>query len=225
MAHVAIVCSNNSKLGETGHITGSSLIEIAHVVFELEQAHHRFDFLSPLGGEIPLDPNTIDFSDPIARDYYERKTFLDRLQNSLPIDQMLQKHYSAVIVCGGWGCVQDFLGNQKVERALLEHWPHRVIGFVGHATCILLGAEFIRNCQGLKITAPSQREDTDVGFDSVWPLNLDSELTAAKYTVTNSLPWVRNVVVAGSLVTGQNSFSAQAVGESIVKELNRGNVA
>ena len=82
MAKTAVICTNNERLGSTGHLTGVHLVELCHIVFELERAEHTVDICSLSGGNIPIDPNTLDMSDPIVRDYYERYSSLHRLEHS-----------------------------------------------------------------------------------------------------------------------------------------------
>lgn len=220
MAKTAILCSNSSALGDTGHKTGVSLLELAPIVYELERAEHSVDLFSPRGGAIPLDPNSLDFSNPIVRDYYERKPFLHRLETSRPLEQ-LDNSYRALIVCGGMGCIAEFTKESYIgAHVAAVNIP--LLGFAVYGTSLLLQPALKEMFQGYKITAPSPKEDHDVGFKKFWPLILSEELHRSGYELAFSKPWSRHIMSSRRLITAQNTFSAQALGETIVRYLSTG---
>lgn len=219
MAKIAVLCSNHSLLGNTGHRTGVSLYEVSRVAYELEKANYRFDFVSPNGGEIPIDPNTVDFSDAISRDYYERKTFLEKLQSSLPLEALSKGSYAAVVVCGGWGCVDEYLNNQRISAALLETSFQNLV-FIGYGAYLLLQPALTEKFSGSRITVPSLQEEDDIGFQNFWPQKpLWQSLKEAGFETVFSAPWTRHILDAGILLSAQNVFSAQAVSELLVNKL------
>lgn len=221
MANIAVLCSNNSILGESGHRTGVSLLELAPVVYELERAGHVVELMSPHGGGLVLDPGTLDLSNPIVRDYYERVPFLQRLQNTSPLEDLSQKDYVALVACGGWNCIKDFY----LEKATGSHIAAaslRYLAVVGYAQCLLLHEDLQKKFSKEKISGPIDGEDRDIGFQHFWNLSLSKALPAAGYTYVSSQPWMRHTVESNALITGQNAFSAQAVGEVLVKKLNAG---
>lgn len=220
MAKIAILCSNLSNLGETDHKTGVSLLELAPIVYELERAEHRVEILSPLGGVIPIDPNTIDLSHNIVRDYYERKTFLHRLEASLPLAQ-LDSQYVALVVCGGWGCIPEFTADHTLGEVIVgANVP--LMAFLAHGTSLLMQPSLKNAFHGFKVTAPAPKEDHDVGFKKFWPLIVSEELHRSGYELTFAKPWSRHIMDSGRLITAQNVFSAQALGEALVRRLNAG---
>lgn len=218
MAHVAILCSNNSVLGRTDYKTGNSFVEISYIVCALEQAGHRVDLMSPNGGEIPIDPNTIDFSDPIVRDYYERQTFLYRLKHSAPIKELFNKAYSAVVVCGGWGCVGEFINNKEVgDKIVQAETPNLVV--IGYGAALLLHPAMVEKFKNYKITGPSKQEDEDIGFHSFWTLSLSEELRRVGYNFVFASPWSAHTIDSGVLLSAQNVFSVQMVGGQLIEKL------
>lgn len=220
MAKAAILCANSSALGDTGHTTGVSLLEIAPIVYELERAEHRVDIFSPRGGAVPLDPNSLDFSDPIARDYYERKPFVERLAASRKLND-LDNSYQALLVCGGWGCIREFTTELTIGEQV-AHARIPIMAFVGYGTSLLLQPALMEIFKGCKVTAPSPKEDNDVGFKKFWPIILSEELHRSGYELAFAKPWSRHIIESSRVITAQNIFSAQALGETVVRHLSAG---
>lgn len=222
MAKIAVLLSNTSSLGKSNHKTGISLLEIAPIVYELERADHRVEFISITGGAVPIDLATIDFSNPIVRDYYERKTFLQRLEDSIQLENM-KRDFDALVACGGWNCIGEFIYLHRISEIIVaNNFKH--IALLGYATSLLLQPLLMRKYAGTKITGPSPQEDQDIGFASFYKESIPRDLTAAGYQITFSKPWSRHIIDSGELLTGQNVQSAQALGELLVKKLNAGAV-
>ncbi|MCC6138536.1 MAG: hypothetical protein IT287_07875 [Bdellovibrionaceae bacterium] len=218
MAKIAVLCSNHSLLGNTGHKTGVSLYEVSRIAYELEKADHRVDFISPSGGAIPIDPTTVDFSDPISRDYYERQTFLQRLNDSPALESVVNTDYSAVIIAGGWGCIEEYWNNLEIGKTLTQlKYKHLV--FAGYGAYLLLQPELIKKYKGLRLTVSSPKEDEDIGFKTFWPQVTSQKLQDAGYETVFSAPWSRHIIDSGEVLSAQNVFSAQAVCELLVNKL------
>lgn len=220
MAKIALLCSNSSILGKSGHKTGVSLLELAPIVYELERAGHRVELISPSGGIIPIDPGSVDFSNPIVRDYHERKTFLQRLEDSIAMRDV-KGDWDAFVACGGWSCIGEFVTNDDIGEFAINH-PFKHYALLGYATSLLLQPAFAQKFAQKKITAPMPTEDQDIGASSIWPLVLSTELKSKGYEIVFSKTWARHTIDSGILLTGQNVFSAQALGELLVKNLNAG---
>lgn len=221
MANIAVLCSNNSFLGDSVHKTGVSMLELAPVVYEIERAKHSVDLYSPLGGALPLDPGSIDLSNPIVRDYYKRLPFLQRLQTTSTLENIGSKEYAALIACGGWSCLADFYKLSQVGKQLAQT-KVKYFAFVGYTQCLLLNEDIKQKFLKEKITAPLEVEDQDVGFQKFWKITLSQELQAAGYVNVSSRAWQPHVVESNGLITGQNAFSAQAVAEKLIKQISSG---
>ncbi|MCB9073766.1 MAG: hypothetical protein H6623_09100, partial [Bdellovibrionaceae bacterium] len=184
MIKIAVVATNHKKLGDTGFNTGAHLLELCHVVFHLERANFTVDLCSPCGGEIPIDPNSVDLSEPILRDYYERKSFLYRLQHSLPLGTM---KYSAIIFCGGWGALWDFPNNPLIATFLAAN-SGVPIGALSQGVGALLTTAFPQP-SWFKLAGPTLEEDRDVGLDKLAPISLQQKLSDFGYTFISRAAW------------------------------------
>ncbi len=218
MAKTAILCSYNSQLGETGHKTGVSLLEIAPIVYELERAGNHVDLFSAEGQTIPLDPSSLDFSNPIARDYFERATFLQKLETPKPLSA-LTSEYRALVVCGGWGCIPEFSRVWSLGEIIAKS-DVAVLAAAGYGTSILLQPALKKMFHGFKVTSPAPKEDHDVGFKKFWSFMVSEELHREGYELSFAKPWSRHVMVSDRLITAQNIFSAQALGETVARQLS-----
>ena len=72
---------------------------------------------------------------------------------------------------------------------------------------------------GKKVTCFSDEEEQRVGLTSIVPFSLPKKRMADGAIYESAGPGKEKVVIAGSLVTGQNPASASAVGAALVKLL------
>ena len=66
-AKVLFVLTSNAELGDTGRKTGFYLTEAAHPYHILTAAGYEVDFVSPQGGEPPVDGLAKLETDSVAR--------------------------------------------------------------------------------------------------------------------------------------------------------------
>src|SRR5690348_2070331 len=105
-----IVVTNNDKLGNTGKKTGWFLSEVSHVYWPLVNDGFSVEFVSPRGGEAPLEENSLKLDDA------ENKSFVDRfhIQKGLStkaISEVNPEDYGVIYFAGGHGTMWDFPNN------------------------------------------------------------------------------------------------------------------
>src|SRR5690349_7625868 len=93
-----IVLTSHSTLGTTGKRTGAYLAEISHVYWTLARAGIEVDFVSPAGGEVPLDG--VDRSDADNAAFLDDRDVVARLHASLRPDQVDPRRYAAIYYAG-----------------------------------------------------------------------------------------------------------------------------
>ena len=84
MKKVLIVETNVEKYGDINEATGLWLGESAEFVDELNKAGVQYDFVSPKGGYVPVDPRSMKYVDESIMKIYSNQDFIVRgLANTL----------------------------------------------------------------------------------------------------------------------------------------------
>src|SRR5205085_536366 len=109
-----IVLTSHSTLGATGKPTGAYLSEISHVYWTLVRAGLEVDFVSPAGGEAPLDGVTRDDADNAA--FLDSPAAMAAVKATLRPDQVDPARYGAIYYAGGHGTMWDLPDNAALAR-------------------------------------------------------------------------------------------------------------
>lgn len=218
-----IAVTSHSQLGLSGRTTGFQLAEVTHTLFEFERVGIHTDILSLAGGPARLDENSRDLSDPINRDYMERKTFQHRISNTLSPSTVHVADYAAIILAGGNGALWDF--PVSTELAGLVRQIYEAGGIVGALSQGVSGLVNVTLSNGQplvkdkKVTGITDREILISGLAEVLPIFPQTEVTKRGAHFVAGDNWRKNLVTDGRLITGQNTASAQAVGEAVRRNL------
>lgn len=220
---VLIVLTNQGKLGNTDKKTGFFLAEAAHPYAVFTKAGLEVDFVSPSGGEAPIDPKSYQLDDLANRAFVENKAVMAKVNNTLSPSEVNPDEYKAILYAGGHGAMWDFPNNQPLAdltSAIYEQGG--VVGAVCHGPVGLVNVK-LSNGQYLvddkTVAAFTNEEEAAVGLTKVVPFLLESKLTERGAIHTKAANFQSHVVVSDRLVTGQNPASAAGVGEAMAKLL------
>src|SRR5262245_47162448 len=86
-----VVLTSHDKLGSTGKSTGAYLSEITHAYWTLVRAGIEVDFVSPKGGNVPLDG--LDRSDADNASFLDDAAVMARLHASMRPDEIEPSRY------------------------------------------------------------------------------------------------------------------------------------
>ncbi|WP_131783349.1 type 1 glutamine amidotransferase domain-containing protein [Legionella gresilensis] len=229
---VVIIVTNTPEYEKVGYRTGLWLSELVHFWDVLDKAGIKMDIASPLGGFVPLDPEslmltqagfTMGFKGVVHR-YYRNRDFMNLLSNSLKIADLNPDNYSALYLTGGHGVCFDFPNSKSLNELISQFYTaNKIIAAVCHGPAGLLDAK-LSNGQylvtGKRVTCFSWREEKWAKREQAVPFNLEEELIKrdAQYSKA-PIPFQKHLVEDGFLITGQNPASAKAVGEAVLKKL------
>lgn len=116
---VLIVLTNVEKYEKIERPTGLWLSELTHFYDVLVKNGIDADFVSPKGGYVPLEPQSVLNMDEIDWAYYKDEDFRNRaLGNTLRPDDVDAKDYAAVYYAGGHGTMWDFQKQQILGKLL-----------------------------------------------------------------------------------------------------------
>ena len=172
------------------------------------------------GGKVPVDPR----SEPADQESLGVKGPHEALKHSQRLMEMDITEYDAVFFPGGHGTMFDFPHNHEVASLVSRFLDEgKVVAAVCHGPAALVeakgrdGAPLVR---GRKLAAFTDAEEREVQLDSLMPFLLETKLRALGAQVQTAANWQENVVVDGTLVTGQNPQSSAAAAEAVVRLLS-----
>lgn len=221
MKKILFVLTSHDKKGSTGEPTGFFLSEAAHPWEVLTTAGYTIDFVSPKGGEVPVDG--FDLSDPINKKFWD--TNESKLKKTLKPSEVDVENYIALYFAGGHGTMWDFAENK--ELAVLAQKLYEsggILGAICHGPSGLLNVKLSDGTylvNGKKINSFTNEEEIAVKLEKVVPFMLETELKIRGALFEKSPPWNNHVCVDQRIVTGQNPQSATSLGHALVEEIKK----
>lgn len=228
---ILIIVTNISDYEKVGFRTGLWLGEMTHFWDVAEKAGYQMDIASPAGGYIPLDPESLAASvlkDGVTEKRYEDRLFMNRLLDTMKIEDADPEAYDAIYMTGGHGVCFDFPQSAALAAVTAKMFEaEKVVSAVCHGPAGLLEVKLSNGeylIAGKKVTGFSWNEEIKAGREQAVPYNLEEELKkrGAKYDKA-WMAFSSHVVEDGLLITGQNPASAEGVGKAVVKKLRSAN--
>ncbi|UFM70909.1 type 1 glutamine amidotransferase domain-containing protein [Leclercia adecarboxylata] len=222
---VLMVLTSHSDLGNTGKKTGFWLEEFAAPYYIFKDAGADVVLASPAGGQPPLDPksDSADFQTELTQRFKADPAAQRELANTLKLDSVRQDDFDTVFYPGGHGPLWD-LAESQTSIALIEAFNRagKPIGFVCHAPGVLRhvkaasGEPLVKDRQ---VTGFTNGEEADVELTDIVPFLVEDELIALGANYQKGPNWGSFIVEDGTLITGQNPGSSEAVAKALVAAL------
>lgn len=208
-----VIGTNHDTLGDTGKKTGVALSELSVPYYQFLDAGMEVDLSSVKGGNIPIDPQTTRWPIPTPADrrFLKDKTAMNKINNSLKIDDIDFKAYDIVFMAGGWGASYD-LGYSEVlgQKTTEAYLDGAVLGSVCHGALGFLNVkdEYGKPLlEGRNATGVTDKQVRELGIN-ITPMHPETELrkAGAKFNSNTAFNdfFADITVVDGRLVTGQN---------------------
>ncbi|MBF9003196.1 type 1 glutamine amidotransferase domain-containing protein [Vibrio nitrifigilis] len=214
---VLFVLTSHKDLGAGHEDSGFYLPELTHPLHVLDEASIFTEFASIQGGLPPV--YGVDFSDDLNAKYWMDRTFQQKLTNSAALSNVKAEDYSAIMFVGGHGTMWDFPQNSYVQDITREMYEQgKVVAAVCHGPAALVNVKLSDGSYLVadkKVAAFTDSEENVVGMVDAVPFLLESKLKKRGALHQHASDWTSNVVVDGTLITGQNPQSATGVGEAI----------
>lgn len=221
MNKIAIVLTNHGALGDTGRKTGFYLSEAAHPYAVFTKAGYEVDFISPQGGEPPMDG--VDLDDPQQKAFLEDAVVQAKLRSTLRPEEVDPAAYDAIFYAGGHGVMWDFPQNEglaQIAAAIYEQ--NGVVAAVCHGPAALVNIRLSNGAylvDGKQVSSFTNEEEAAVGLTDVVPFLLETALKERGAQMTKAPNFQAHTAVSTRLVTGQNPASATPVAEQVVATL------
>ena len=221
---VLIACTNHYAYPTKTGKTGSWLSELTHFYEKMAGRRVLMDFVSPLGGEIPIDERSLDLKDECNAKYWEDADFRNKLSNSLTPSQIQPEDYRLIYFTGGHGALWDLTENRELQEITAKIYERNgMVSAVCHGVCGLLNVKLSDGSWLVSdkyLTGFSNIEETLMRFVSEVPFYLEDKLKerGAHYTKA-MIPFVEYIEMDERLITGQNPNSARKVASKALEEL------
>ncbi|WP_353717677.1 type 1 glutamine amidotransferase domain-containing protein [Dyadobacter sp. 676] len=219
-----IVCTNNDTYPTKTSKTGLWLNELTHFYDVMAKRRILMDFVSPLGGTVPVDERSLDLKDECNARYWEDAAFRQKLRNSFKPSDVDAADYRLIYFAGGHGAMWDFPASvalQNLAKTIYER--NGMVTAIAHGVCALLNVRLSDGTLLIHdkyVTGYSNVEEALVSFVSEVPFYLEDKLKecGAHYTKA-MIPFVEFIEMDERLITGQNSHSARKVATKALEEL------
>ncbi|MFV0480645.1 MAG: type 1 glutamine amidotransferase domain-containing protein [Campylobacteraceae bacterium] len=218
---ILFVVTNHGVKGSSGQKTGYYLSEVSHPLKVLVDAGYEIDFVSPQGGNPPVDG--LDLNDATNKAFWEDAFYQNKIQNSKKPSDINPSDYVAIYYAGGHGVMWDFPDNKELATIAAKIYENGGVvsavchGPVGLTNIKLSDGKYL--VDGKKINSFTNKEEDLVGLSDVVPFLLEDKLKERGAIFEKSAPWQVHVTSDKRVVTGQNPQSATGVGKAIVDAL------
>ena len=179
---------------------------------------------TPLGGDVPVDPESIRHPVDEAFDPAEHLARIrERLRGSIPLGEVDAEDYDALFYPGGYGSYWDLSVSGDNAR-LLEDFIRcgKPVAAVRHGSAALLAAKTptgLSILNGYRVTGASDDEERMRALDRVVPFSLGRRLANCGADYSCAGPWEPHVIRDGQFLTGQNPQSSGELAEAMVAYL------
>ncbi|SER25812.1 type 1 glutamine amidotransferase domain-containing protein [Piscibacillus halophilus] len=212
---VLMVVTNHTTITDD-HKTGLWLEEFAVPYNVFKEKGYDVKVTSIDGGEVALDPNSIE-------DRPEWKDAEAELKDTQKLSQDDAEGVDAIFLPGGHGTMFDFPDSETLQYVLQRFADEgKVIGSVCHGPSALVNATDRSGTpivKGKKVTAFTDSEEKEMQLDMHMPFLLETKLREKGANFESDENWQDFSVRDGNLVTGQNPQSSRSTAEKVVEAL------
>lgn len=220
---ILFVVTSHNKKGSSGESTGYYLGEVSHAWKVLKEAGYEIDFVSPNGGNPPVDG--LDLTDAENKEFWEDSYYHNKISHSLKPSEVKPQEYVAIYYAGGHGAVWDLPYNQEIAVIAATIYENSgIVSAVCHGPAGIVNIKLSNGkylVEGKKVNGFTNEEEIAVKMDKIVPFLLENKLIERGGIYEKSGPWEEHVVTDGRLVTGQNPQSAHAVGIAVLVLLSK----
>ena len=224
---ILVVMTNHAEYPTRHDTTGLWLTELTHFNEMVEAEGYETVFTSPKGGNVPLDERSLGwmYMDRFAKAQLESESFMARLNNTRPIDEIDASEFDAIYFTGGHGVMWDFRDDAGLKQVAETIYAQGgVVSAVCHGVAGLINLEDAEGqplIKGRTLTGFSNREEFLSGLKKEVPFFLQDDLESRGANYKKSLiPFKSYALTDGRIVTGQNPSSAKAVAQHVIAALS-----
>ncbi|MEE1943974.1 type 1 glutamine amidotransferase domain-containing protein [Pedobacter sp. KR3-3] len=223
---ILIVATNTSKYASGKRATGLWLSELTHIYHAAKAKGYTITIASPKGGLIPIDPESLKsfMLDRMTKMYLNNSQFMELLQRSKSLAQVLNDEFDLVYLAGGHGTMYDFPNDTALQTLVSRQYESgKMVAAICHGVCGLLHVKLADGTlliKGKTMTGFNWFEESLARRKKEVPFNLEASLKERGADYRKAfIPMTAHVVVDGNLITGQNPFSSKKMAKVVMREL------
>ena len=220
-----IVTTSYDTLGETGRATGVFGSEMTVPYYAFLDAGLEVDIVSIEGGEIPVEPLSMNWPLATAEDRRFRSdpAAMEMLLNSRAISEVDPDAYDVIFLAGGWGAAYDLAQSAELAEVVTRANANgAILGSVCHGALGLVNATNLDGSpliEGRRVTGVTDKQVEELGIQ-ITPMHPETEMRATNAAFEAETRWrdffATHTVVDGNLVTGQNQNSGYETAHRIL---------
>ncbi len=217
---------------QTHRNTGVDIVELGYLwTILLRQLDIELTFVSPKGGPVALDPNSVNVMEA-DKDLKERlkneRDFMIQMSHTYPIEWVNPEEYDMVIIPGCHGAMLDLPQDDQVSKTISKIYENKgLVCAIGHGCSALInvktsygtsdlsGSSYL--VKGKRITCFSNAEEKEAGYEGFLPYRLEDKLKENGAKVEVQSPFTPNVIEEENLITAQSWPSAQKFVQKIAE--------
>jgi putative intracellular protease/amidase len=224
--HVLMVMTSHELMGDTGKKTGMWLEEFAAPYYAFKDAGYTLTLASPMGGQVPIDPNSLadDAMTDDAIRYTKDEVARSAVASTIPLEDVRADEFDAVFYPGGHGPLWDLSDNahsiKLIEDTIAAKKP---VGAVCHAPIVLKDVKDPEGkylVDGKAVTGFSNSEEAAMELTEVVPYLVEDELVKKGGKYESADDFAVKVCSDGMLVTGQNPPSSRPAADALINLLS-----
>jgi putative intracellular protease/amidase len=208
-----LIATSNNNSGQASVKTGVWFEEFVTAYFILKDGGEYITVASPLGGQIPVDPES-QYTDATTENnqrFVTDSQAMYHFGHALPLNEIKPESFDLIFLAGGYGAMWDFPSDKNLNH-IISHFiqENKTVGLVGHAPVALISLTTANKepfVKGKKITAFSNSEEQSTGLDEISPFLLESVLVSLGAHYSKGNDFASYTVTDGNLITGQNPAS------------------
>ena len=183
-----IIASSHNVLNLPGEVrgkqTGVASSELTVPYYEFMNSGMDVDLASIKGGEIPIDSETLYYFFRTSSDkkFQNDVEAMNKLRNSMIIDNIDFTDYDLIFIAGGWGAAYDLGFSETLGTKISQaYYADKIIGAVCHGPLGLLKAKDKNGnllIAGRNMTGVTDKQVKELGIEMT-PLHPEIELRKA----------------------------------------------
>jgi len=186
----------------------------------LQQAGFTIDIASPLGGSGKSSGGFRLSS--TQEEWLKQSSLVEKLSNSLKVNQLQASEYHAIYFAGGSGPMFDFINNEAMQKLTASIYQNGgVVSADCHGIAALLNVTLENGSRlivGKQITAKANHEEGRWARNN-YPFLLEDKIIELGGRYSSTTMGKPHVVVDGRLITGQNPASAIPMAKQLIQTL------
>jgi len=218
---VLFVLTSHDRKGDRP--SGFFLSEVTHPYRVLTEAGYQIDFVSPKGGQAPVDPDSLDLKDGANTEFWNNPKLRALTENTRQPAPVNADDYAAIYFAGGHAAMWDLPDDAAIAALTAKIYERGgVVAAVCHGPAGLVNVKLSNGAYLLKdmfVASFTNEEEREVGMERVVPFSLEDRLKERGAHHEAGPAFHINVCTSGRLVTGQNPESATRVGDALLTML------